>query len=125
MLTQQGLSCPIPPGAASRQAHPVPGHWCSAVPVPLNCSYPQVLREHKWLSPGSVSLPADPATSQAGRAHGPQPLARQRGLGSCREHCRHGKETAPPVTLLFSLPFRNTQVSHAVLGTNVSAHGPK
>lgn len=29
------------------------------------------------------------------------------------------------VTLLLSLPFRNTQVSHTVLGTNVSAHGAK
>lgn len=125
VLTQLELGCPIRPGAASPQAHRVPGHRRSAVLVPLNCSYPQVLCQHKWLSPGSVSLPADPAASQAGNAHGPQPLARQRGLDPCHELRGHRKETAPPVTLLFSLPFRNTQVSHTVLGTNVSVHGPE
>lgn len=35
-----------------------------------------------------------------------------------------GDSTALLITLL-SLPFRNTSVSHAVLGTNVSGHGAR
>ena len=126
-LAQQGLGCPIPPAPSSLRAHPcTPGcSWC-----------PEVAAVHKRFvstngstTAGLALLQTLPPRRQA-KPTVPSPLPGQgragRGaLAPTANAAGAGWSTAPLVTLLLSLPFRNTQVSHAVLGTNVSARGAK
>lgn len=113
-------------GAAAAAQHTLgrPSPWGSAAPVPQkhsrhNLSVASALCARAaptcWPRPGHTVPCVDAITSLA-VASAPAPAAPRRCPPTGA-----GGSAAPPVTLLL-LPFRNTPVSHAVLGANVSAH---